>query len=80
MPIKSCQLPNGERGYQWGDHGTCYASRAGAERQAAAAHASGYTGKEAKEKLAEVERKNDAEALKLAAMGVPKKRRRRYTY
>ena len=31
-------------GWQWGSHGAVYASREGAARQAAAAHAHGYTG------------------------------------
>ncbi len=45
MPIKSCTLPNGGgSGYQWGNHGKCYRSRAKAEAQAAAAHANGFTG------------------------------------
>lgn len=44
MPIKSCTLPNGDTGFQWGDHGHCYATRSGAEAQAAAAHASGFAG------------------------------------
>lgn len=33
-------------GYQWGGHGKVYPTRAGAERQAAAAHAHGYAGKD----------------------------------
>ncbi len=44
MPIQSCTLPGGSRGWRWGEHGTCYAARADAERQAAAAHANGYAG------------------------------------
>jgi len=80
MPITRCRLPNGEMGYKWGEHGTCYASRSGAERQAAAAHASGYTGKEDAQKLEEAQQKMEAEELKLAAMGGAKKRRRRYRY
>jgi hypothetical protein len=31
-------------GYKWGNHGTVYSSRKDAERQAAAAHANGFTG------------------------------------
>lgn len=31
-------------GYQWGNHGKVYSSRKGAARQAAAAHANGFTG------------------------------------
>jgi hypothetical protein len=41
MPIKH----NSDGTYQWGKHGKKYKSRKGAERQAAAAHANGYTGK-----------------------------------
>lgn len=44
MPIKSCALPGGGRGFQWGDNGKCYPTRVQAERQAEAAHANGYTG------------------------------------
>ena len=44
MPIKECTLPGGGKGYQWGNHGKCYADRADAENQAEAAHANGYTG------------------------------------
>lgn len=43
MPIKSCKLPDGGSGYQWGS-GKCYASRADAEKQAEAAYANGYAG------------------------------------
>lgn len=32
-------------GYQWGSHGKVYPTREGAEKQAAAAHASGYKSK-----------------------------------
>lgn len=39
MPIHKT---NGK--WQWGNHGAKYTSRAGAERQAAAAHANGYAG------------------------------------
>src|SRR3990172_1678867 len=45
MPIHACTLPNGKPGFQWGGSGKCYAERADAERQAAAIHASGWTGK-----------------------------------
>ena len=31
-------------GYQWGNHGKVYPTKAGAARQAAAAHANGFTG------------------------------------
>jgi len=44
MPIKECTLPEGGKGWQWGDHGKCYADRSEAEKQAAAAHANGFTG------------------------------------
>lgn len=44
MPIHSCTLPGGGSGYQWGQHGKCYAERSGAERQAEAAHANGFHG------------------------------------
>ena len=37
MPIKKVR-----GGYKWGDRGKVYKSRAGAERQARAAYASGY--------------------------------------
>jgi hypothetical protein len=46
MPIKSCTLPDGGSGYKWGDSGHCYSDRKDAERQAAAAHANGFTGDE----------------------------------
>lgn len=44
MPIKECTLPGGGKGFQWGDHGKCFSTRAEAERQAAAAHANGFVG------------------------------------
>lgn len=37
MPIR--KVPGG---YKWGSHGKTYPTRAGAERQAAAAHAAGF--------------------------------------
>lgn len=37
-------------GYRWGSQGKVYKSRAGAERQAAAAYASGYKGDKGKRK------------------------------
>jgi hypothetical protein len=40
MPIRKVK-----GGYQWGKHGKVYKSRAGAVRQAQAAHAHGYKGK-----------------------------------
>jgi len=39
MPIKRVR-----GGYKWGERGKVYKTRAGAERQARAAYASGYTG------------------------------------
>lgn len=44
MPIQECTLPEGGKGYRWGESGKCFANRADAERQAAAAHANGFTG------------------------------------
>lgn len=44
MPITECTLPDGGKGYRWGDHGKCFANRADAEKQAAAAHANGFVG------------------------------------
>jgi hypothetical protein len=41
MPIHKI-TKNGETYYRWGDHGKLYKNRADAEKQAAAAHASGY--------------------------------------
>lgn len=43
MPISRVSLPSGGKGYQWGSHGAKYATKAAAQRQAAAAHAHGYT-------------------------------------
>ncbi len=40
MPIRKVS-----GGYKWGSQGKVYKSRKGAERQAAAAHANGFTGK-----------------------------------
>ena len=37
MPIRKVK-----GGYKWGNHGKVYPTRAGAARQAAAAHANGY--------------------------------------
>ena len=50
MPIKKVA-----GGYKWGDSGKVYKTRAGAERQAAAAYASGY-----RKKKAEGSRVNEA--------------------
>ena len=44
MPIHTVTLPSGQKGYQWGSKGKKYRSRAAASRQAAAAHANGFTG------------------------------------
>jgi hypothetical protein len=44
MPVHETTLPGGGHGYQWGKHGHKYASKAGAERQARAIYANGYTG------------------------------------
>ena len=44
MPIQSCTLPDGGSGYRWGQSGKCYADRAEADKQAAAAHANGFVG------------------------------------
>lgn len=44
MPIMECTLPEGGKGFKWGHSGKCYADRKDAERQAAAAHANGFTG------------------------------------
>ena len=43
MPIRKVK-----GGYQWGAKGKIYKTRAGAERQAAAAHAAGYKTKKTK--------------------------------
>lgn len=42
MPIQRCTLPGGGQGWKWGSSGKCYPTRAGAEKQAQAAYASGY--------------------------------------
>jgi len=41
MPIQTIMV-KGERMYRWGDSGKLYKDRADAEKQAAAAYASGY--------------------------------------
>ena len=41
MPIHKL-TQNGKTYYRWGDHGKLYTDRKDAEKQAAAAHASGY--------------------------------------
>lgn len=61
MPIKSCKLPDGGDGFQWGDHGTCYATRADAEKQAQAAYANGYAGDAMPLAADESNRRYDAE-------------------
>jgi hypothetical protein len=40
MPVRKVK-----GGYKWGNHGKVYKTKAGAQRQARAAHASGYKGK-----------------------------------
>lgn len=45
MPIH--KVPSG---YRWGKHGKVYKTRAGAERQARAAYASGYKKKKGRKK------------------------------
>ena len=45
MPIQECTLPEGGKGFKYGDSGKCYANRSDAEAQAAAVHASGYVEK-----------------------------------
>lgn len=45
MPIQRCSLPGGGQGWQWGNSGKCYPTREGAEKQAQAAYANGYTEK-----------------------------------
>mgnify|MGYP001582838731 FL=1 len=47
MPIR--KVPGG---FKWGGHGKVYKSRAGAARQAAAAHAAGYKSKTKSKKKA----------------------------
>jgi len=42
MPIKRCTLPNGKKGWKWGNHGKCYAQKWRAERQRKAAYSHGY--------------------------------------
>lgn len=49
MPIKKCAMPDGGTGFQWGDHGTCFADRADAVKQAKAAYGNGFTGDESLE-------------------------------
>jgi len=56
MPVR--KVPGG---YKWGSTGKVYKTRAGAERQAAAAHASGYKGTAKKSKGGETKsRVNEA--------------------
>lgn len=49
MPIQVVTI-KGERYYKWGDTGKPYKNRADAEKQAAAAYASGYKEKQMKDK------------------------------
>lgn len=44
MPVRECTLPEGGKGWQWGNSGKCFAERADAEKQAEAAYANGYAG------------------------------------
>ena len=44
MPIISCRLSSGKKGYKWGRHGKCYPTREQAEKQAQAIYAAGYVG------------------------------------
>jgi hypothetical protein len=44
LPIQECTLPEGGKGWKYGESGKCYANRADAEKQAAAEHANGFTG------------------------------------
>lgn len=46
MPIQSCTLSGGGKGYKWGKHGKCYPSRKQAIEQMRAIFHSGYTGAE----------------------------------
>ncbi len=57
--------------FQWGQHGAKYATRAGAERQAAAAHANGYRGDDGYEALAG---KGFTEGMGTAEMGTSGRR------
>ena len=45
MPIHKATGPRGGKGYQWGNSGKVYPTRAGAVKQAQAAYASGYKSK-----------------------------------
>ena len=56
MPIRKVK-----GGYKWGGHGHVYPDRAGAERQAAAAHANGFQGK-AKGGVVDEEKKKKSSA------------------
>jgi hypothetical protein len=51
MPIRKVK-----GGYKWGGHGHVYPTREGAEKQAAAAHANGFTGKRKGGKVDEKEK------------------------
>ena len=42
MPIHKATGPRGGKGYQWGESGKVYPTRAGAVKQAQAAYAAGY--------------------------------------
>ena len=45
MPIQSCTLSSGGKGFKWGEQGHCYASREQALKQMRAIFHSGYKGK-----------------------------------
>lgn len=49
MPIKRCSLPNGKRGYKYGDSGKCYESREDALKQMRAIKVSENKGKNSEE-------------------------------
>jgi len=51
MPVESCTLPEGGKGYRWGKEGKCYSERSDAERQGRAIEANkedSYKGVKAK--------------------------------
>ncbi len=78
MPIQKCKLPDGGDGWQWGNSGKCYADRADAEKQAAAAHANGYTGDEEELALDPPVSEKQRKAMYAAAegksnLGIPEK-------
>jgi len=42
MPIQSCTLKGGKKGWKWGSKGKCYPTKKQAQAQQKAAYASGY--------------------------------------